>query len=90
MGISLIEFIVSLNFAIVTFQMYMFQCKETHQTSVPKRFTTSRPAIRGPFKLYDTESNVVNDTTLQGSWMLMYFGYKSSLYVGASRRSEDC
>jgi hypothetical protein len=77
------EFIVSLNFAIVTFQMYMlFQCKHAHQTSVPKRYTTSRPSIRGPFRLYDTENNVVNDTALRGSWMLMYFGYTSSLYLG--------
>ncbi|KAJ1289464.1 hypothetical protein BS78_02G166300 [Paspalum vaginatum] len=47
------------------------------QTSVPKRCTTNRPAIGGPFKLYDTENNVVTESKLLGNWTLMYFGYTS-------------
>ncbi|XP_062199889.1 protein SCO1 homolog 2, mitochondrial-like isoform X2 [Phragmites australis] len=52
------------------------------QTSVPKRCTTNRPAIGGPFKLYDTENNVVTESKLRGNWTLMYFGYTSCPDVG--------
>lgn len=52
------------------------------QTSVPKRCTTNRPAIGGPFKLYDTENNVVTESKLRGNWTLMYFGYTSSPDAG--------
>lgn len=56
--------------------------KEAQQTTVPKRCTTNRPAIGGPFKLYDTENNVVTESKLRGTWTLMYFGYTSSPDVG--------
>ncbi|CAN6224257.1 unnamed protein product [Urochloa humidicola] len=52
------------------------------QTSVPKRCTTNRPAIGGPFKLYDTENNVVTESKLRGNWTLMYFGYTSCPDIG--------
>uniref|UniRef100_A0ACD5Y2Y2 Uncharacterized protein n=1 Tax=Avena sativa TaxID=4498 RepID=A0ACD5Y2Y2_AVESA len=55
---------------------------ETHQTTVPKRCNSNRPAIGGPFKLYDTENNVVTESKLRGNWTLMYFGYTSSPDVG--------
>ncbi|CAD6219552.1 unnamed protein product [Miscanthus lutarioriparius] len=47
------------------------------QTSVPKRCNTNRPAIGGPFKLYDTEKIEVTESKLRGNWTLMYFGYTS-------------
>nr|ACG34050.1 SCO1 protein [Zea mays] len=52
------------------------------QTNVPKRCTTNRPAIGGPFKLYDTENNEVTESKLRGKWNLMYFGYTSCPDVG--------
>ncbi|XP_047048528.1 protein SCO1 homolog 2, mitochondrial [Lolium rigidum] len=55
---------------------------EAQQTSVPKRCNINRPAIGGPFKLYDTENNVVTESKLRGDWTLMYFGYTSSPDVG--------
>ncbi|KAL6846668.1 hypothetical protein ACP4OV_024116 [Aristida adscensionis] len=55
---------------------------EAGQTSIPKRCTTNRPAIGGPFKLYDTEGNVVTESKLRGNWTLMYFGYTSCPDVG--------
>lgn len=42
----------------------------------------NKPAIGGPFKLYDTENHVVTDHDLRGNWTLMYFGYSSSPDVG--------
>jgi protein SCO1/2 len=60
----------------------LFQGKEAQQTSVPKRCNINRPAIGGPFKLYDTENNVVTESKLRGNWTLMYFGYTSSPDVG--------
>ncbi|KAL6655687.1 hypothetical protein ACP70R_006513 [Stipagrostis hirtigluma subsp. patula] len=56
--------------------------KEAGQSSIPKRCTTNRPAIGGPFKLYDTEGNVVTESKLRGNWTLMYFGYTSCPDVG--------
>ncbi|TVU09342.1 hypothetical protein EJB05_42811 [Eragrostis curvula] len=56
--------------------------KEAGQGGVPKRCTTNRPAIGGPFKLYDTENNVVTESKLRGNWTLMYFGYTSCPDVG--------
>jgi len=52
------------------------------QTNVPKRCTTNRPAIGGPFKLYDTENSEVTESKLRGKWNLMYFGYTSCPDVG--------
>nr|CAD1826359.1 unnamed protein product [Ananas comosus var. bracteatus] len=37
---------------------------------------------RGPFKLYDTEGNLVTESDLRGNWTLMYFGYTSCPDVG--------
>ncbi|GJN34149.1 hypothetical protein PR202_gb22792 [Eleusine coracana subsp. coracana] len=56
--------------------------KEAGQGGVPKRCTTNRPAIGGPFKLYDTENNEVTESKLRGNWTLMYFGYTSCPDVG--------
>ncbi|KAF0913192.1 hypothetical protein E2562_020356 [Oryza meyeriana var. granulata] len=56
--------------------------QEAQQPSVPKRCTTNRPAIGGPFKLYDTENNEVTESKLRGNWTLMYFGYTSCPDVG--------
>uniref|UniRef100_A0A0A8XPZ3 SCO1 protein n=1 Tax=Arundo donax TaxID=35708 RepID=A0A0A8XPZ3_ARUDO len=56
--------------------------KGAGQTGVPKRCTTNRPAIGGPFKLYDTENNVVTESKLRGNWTVMYFGYTSCPDVG--------
>jgi protein SCO1 len=68
------------------FPSYILPCdisaKGGAQTSVPKRCTTNRPAIGGPFKLYDTENNVVTESKLRGNWTLMYFGYTSCPDVG--------
>ncbi|KAF2915910.1 protein SCO1 homolog 2, mitochondrial isoform X1 [Oryza sativa Japonica Group] len=56
--------------------------QEAQQTSVPKRCTTNRPAIGGPFKLYDTENKEVTESKLRGNWTLMYFGYTSCPDIG--------
>uniref|UniRef100_A0A0D9XD32 Thioredoxin domain-containing protein n=1 Tax=Leersia perrieri TaxID=77586 RepID=A0A0D9XD32_9ORYZ len=56
--------------------------QEAQQSSVPKRCTTNRPAIGGPFKLYDTENNEVTESKLRGNWTLIYFGYTSCPDVG--------
>lgn len=40
------------------------------------------PAIGGPFKLIDTDCNLVTDRDLRGNWTLIYFGYTSSPDVG--------
>lgn len=42
----------------------------------------NKPAIGGPFQLYDTENHLVTDCDLRGNWTLMYFGYTSSPDVG--------
>ena len=60
----------------------VFSAKVQGQTSVPKRCNTNRPAIGGPFKLYDTEKNQVTESKLRGNWTLMYFGYTSCPDVG--------
>jgi len=60
----------------------VFSAKVPGQTSVPKRCNTNRPAIGGPFKLYDTEKNQVTESKLRGNWTLMYFGYTSCPDVG--------
>lgn len=41
-----------------------------------------KPAIGGPFQLYDTENKPVTNRDLLGNWTLMYFGYTSSPDVG--------
>lgn len=61
---------------------------EAKQTSVPKRCTTNRPAIGGPFKLYDMENNVVTESKLLGNWTLMYFGYTSCPDVGPAEAQK--
>jgi cytochrome oxidase Cu insertion factor (SCO1/SenC/PrrC family) len=60
----------------------VFSAEVPAQTSFPKRCTTNRPAIGGPFKLYDTEKNEVTESKLRGNWALMYFGYTSCPDVG--------
>lgn len=45
---------------------------------MPERVNTNRPAIGGPFKLYDTEGNEVTEASLRGKWSILYFGYTSS------------
>jgi protein SCO1 len=60
----------------------LLPAKEAGQGGVPKRCTTNRPAIGGPFKLYDTKKNVVTESELRGNWTLMYFGYTSCPDLG--------
>lgn len=67
---------------LFAFCVVVFPSKEAQQTSVPKRCTTNRPAIGGPFKLYDTENNEVTESKLRGNWTLMYFGYTSCPDIG--------
>ncbi|KAH0455429.1 hypothetical protein IEQ34_015461 [Dendrobium chrysotoxum] len=43
---------------------------------------TNKPAIGGPFKLYDTENRLVTESNLRGNWILLYFGYTSSPDIG--------
>ncbi|XP_020579552.1 protein SCO1 homolog 2, mitochondrial isoform X7 [Phalaenopsis equestris] len=43
---------------------------------------TNKPAIGGPFKLFDTENHLVTESNLRGNWILLYFGYTSSPDVG--------
>ncbi|KAI0499155.1 hypothetical protein KFK09_020057 [Dendrobium nobile] len=43
---------------------------------------TNKPAIGGPFKLYDTENHLVTESNLRGNWILLYFGYTSSPDIG--------
>jgi protein SCO1 len=62
--------------------MAVLPAKEAGQGGVPKRCTSNRPAIGGPFKLYDIENNVVTESELRGNWTLMYFGYTSCPDVG--------
>lgn len=52
--------------------------KEPNVSTVPERVNTNRPAIGGPFKLYDTEDNEVTEASLHGKWSILYFGYTSS------------
>ncbi|XP_078180432.1 thioredoxin superfamily protein [Carex rostrata] len=52
--------------------------KEPNASTVPERVNTNRPAIGGPFKLYDTEGNEVTEASLRGKWLILYFGYTSS------------
>lgn len=54
----------------------------SEQSIVYERNNVNRPAIGGPFKLFDTENNSVTESTFQGNWVLMYFGYTSSPDVG--------
>ncbi|CAL9091623.1 protein SCO1 homolog 2, mitochondrial isoform X1 [Musa acuminata AAA Group] len=56
--------------------------KGSEQSIVYERNNVNRPAIGGPFKLFDTENNSVTESTFQGNWVLMYFGYTSSPDVG--------
>jgi protein SCO1 len=49
---------------------------------VPERVNINRPAIGGPFKLYDTEGNEVSAASLRGKWSILYFGYTSCPDVG--------
>ncbi|XP_020521330.1 protein SCO1 homolog 2, mitochondrial isoform X4 [Amborella trichopoda] len=40
--------------------------------------TISRPAVGGPFKLVNTNNQIVTDRDFRGNWTLLYFGYTSS------------
>ncbi|XP_038976560.1 protein SCO1 homolog 2, mitochondrial-like [Phoenix dactylifera] len=54
----------------------------SHQSTNSDGSKVNRPAIGGPFRLFDTEKNLVTESNLQGNWTLMYFGYTSSPDVG--------
>ncbi|XP_008808073.1 protein SCO1 homolog 2, mitochondrial isoform X1 [Phoenix dactylifera] len=56
--------------------------KGSHQSTNSDGSKVNRPAIGGPFRLFDTEKNLVTESNLQGNWTLMYFGYTSSPDVG--------
>lgn len=47
-----------------------------------ERSAIQGPIIGGPFTLVDTERRVVNERSLIGNWVLLYFGYTSSPDVG--------
>ncbi|XP_078429651.1 thioredoxin superfamily protein [Wolffia australiana] len=50
-----------------------------------KRFERNPQGIwpyGGPFKLVNTENKIVTEADLQGSWIIMYFGYTSSPDIG--------
>lgn len=47
-----------------------------------ERSAIQGPIIGGPFTLIDTECRVVNERSLIGNWVLLYFGYSSSPDVG--------
>lgn len=50
-------------------------------TGIGKAYT-NKPAIGGPFKLFDTKHHLMTESDLQGNWILLYFGYTSSPDVG--------
>ncbi|KAG6466098.1 hypothetical protein ZIOFF_076098 [Zingiber officinale] len=56
--------------------------KGSEQSVSYGRNNNNRPAIGGPFKLFDTENNTVTESTFRGNWVLMYFGYTSSPDAG--------
>ncbi|EHA8586842.1 putative protein SCO1, mitochondrial [Cocos nucifera] len=56
--------------------------KGSHQRTNSDGSKVNRPAIGGPFKLFDMENILVTESNLQGNWTLMYFGYTSSPDVG--------
>ncbi|XP_074578836.1 protein SCO1 homolog 2, mitochondrial [Curcuma longa] len=56
--------------------------KGSEQSISYGRNNNNRPAIGGPFKLFDTENNTVTESTFRGNWVLMYFGYTSSPDAG--------
>ncbi|XP_020107066.1 protein SCO1 homolog 2, mitochondrial [Ananas comosus] len=56
--------------------------QESKQDTITARQNINRPAIGGPFKLYDIEGNLVTESDLRGNWTLMYFGYTSCPDVG--------
>ncbi|XP_020243225.1 protein SCO1 homolog 2, mitochondrial [Asparagus officinalis] len=56
--------------------------KGSNQGSFSDMKYINKPAIGGPFKLYDTENHLVTDHDLRGNWTLMYCGYTSSPDVG--------
>lgn len=47
-----------------------------------ERSAIQGPIIGGPFTLVDTECRVVNERSLIGNWVLLYFGYTSSPDIG--------
>ncbi|OAY62871.1 Protein SCO 2, mitochondrial [Ananas comosus] len=59
-----------------------FHSTESKQDTITARQNINRPAIGGPFKLYDIEGNLVTESDLRGNWTLMYFGYTSCPDVG--------
>lgn len=56
--------------------------KGSNPSSSAERNRINRPAIGGPFKLFDTKNKLVTDSDLRGNWVLIYFGYTSSPDVG--------
>ncbi|KAG0471187.1 hypothetical protein HPP92_015733 [Vanilla planifolia] len=56
--------------------------KGSERTTAIGKADTNKPAIGGPFKLFDTENCLVTDSNLRGNWVLLYFGYTSSPDVG--------
>lgn len=54
----------------------------SEQSTGNGRNNNNRPAIGGPFKLFDTENHSVTESSFRGNWILMYFGYTSSPDVG--------
>ncbi|XP_072999067.1 protein SCO1 homolog 2, mitochondrial isoform X1 [Typha latifolia] len=56
--------------------------KESQQSTTSEVRNINRPAIGGPFRLYDTKNNLVTESNLRGKWTLMYFGYTSCPDVG--------
>ncbi|CAA7395101.1 unnamed protein product [Spirodela intermedia] len=59
--------------------------RATSGSSQTKRFERNPQGVwpyGGPFRLINTENKTVTEADLQGSWILMYFGYTSSPDVG--------
>lgn len=56
--------------------------KGSEQSTGIGKADTNKPAIGGPFKLFDAENNLVTESILRGNWILLYFGYTSSPDVG--------
>ncbi|WOK94345.1 hypothetical protein Cni_G03047 [Canna indica] len=56
--------------------------KGSEQSTGYQRSNNNRPAIGGPFHLFDTENNSVTESAFRGNWTLLYFGYTSSPDVG--------
>ncbi|KAH7652742.1 protein SCO1/2 protein [Dioscorea alata] len=56
--------------------------KGSKESTFSENSSLNRPAIGGPFKLFDMDNRAVTESDLRGNWTLIYFGYTSCPDVG--------